>query len=419
MKLLKTLVFLLICFGVVPSVLACGTEGERPCGDGCDWYIKGYCPFCLPWCGDRKHFCHTGNHIEKEVSILTTSGELYIKEVCRKSPSPPPPPILPETASGIKVLPLPSRVETDRETFTGLEGFYAIIQLDKIDFVTPESDVVSPNRTFIIDGDGSSRPKTCTDFGEKDANGKVWKHALLNLTDWHARYRTELLINANWFDVRSPFESPNVNLCTNIFGLSVSKGRVITKADVRDKGNLLDALLMVTTKKFDTQFIKAVIVSNSEIIQYNTPQFAVSGFVILKNGVVENSSESNSPLIKFSRTAVGLSSDNKRMIIVVEQRGNFLNTKAGLNASQMAGLIKHYGANNAINLDNSGSSQLVYYVKPDDLRPKYISKKSDVIDCDDPLRVLCSADEKQEQEEGDGFVHRYRPVPNFLGFKIK
>jgi hypothetical protein len=337
---------------------------------------------------------------------------------CRKLATPPPPPT-PVVPPAIDVRELPSRLNIGAETLNAMEGYYAIIDIDRVDFVTPESDQVSPDGTYIVDVHGNSRPRTCTDIAQKDAHGQVWRDALLNLTDWHAPHSTQLLINANWFDVAPPFESPNVNLCTNMFGYAVSDDRELVAANVTDHGNLLDALVLFTTKKSSTAFIRAAIVSNAEIAQYNRPKFAVAGFIILRGGAsVQNIPSSDSPLVTFSRTAVGLSSDGKKMIIVVEQRGKFLDIKAGLTAAQMAGLLKYLGADTAINLDNSGSSQLVYYANVTDSSPKYISKPGDMVECSQHLRVPCTAAEQQLDHEGE-IVVRYRPVPNFLGIKPK
>lgn len=66
---------------------ACGDDGERPCGGSCNWYVKGTCPFCIPWCSRDPYFCHDGNELKTEVVGVLT-GEFVEVQVCRKSAAP-------------------------------------------------------------------------------------------------------------------------------------------------------------------------------------------------------------------------------------------------------------------------------------------------------------------------------------------
>lgn len=68
---------------------ACGDDGQRACGGGCTWIVKGTCPFCIPWCSRDPYFCHAGNERSTEVALLWT-GEVVEVEMCRKSAAPPP-----------------------------------------------------------------------------------------------------------------------------------------------------------------------------------------------------------------------------------------------------------------------------------------------------------------------------------------
>lgn len=390
--------------------MACGDEGQAPCGGQCDWYVKGYCPFCVPWCSRNPTYCNTGLEPHE---IFEVGDDIAVLQVCRKSNNPPAPELL---LPAIDVKALPSRIDISSETLTGVEGFVAIIHdIDRVDFVTPDSDQVAP----ILQAQAGPRPRNCPELNQKDRQGRVWQHALLNLTDWHALYPMQLLVNGNWFDVDAPFDSPNVNLCTNLRGYAVTGSRTLSEPGSTDQGNSLDALLLTVSKKSSAAVVKAAIVTNAEIAQYAVPRYAVGGFVILRDGVVMDTPSSNSPHTPLPRTAVGLSADGKKLMIVVEQRGRFTDlVRGGLTAAQLARLMKHFGANSAINLDNSGSSQFVYYNIATDAAPTYISKKGDMVLCEQALRVPCSAEERRVEQKGDD-VHRYRPVPNFLGIKAR
>jgi len=387
---------LISMFWSIP-IQACGNVGEQPCKADCMWVVRGMCPFCIPWCYRDPPYCQKG-------LVKKLSG------TCQKR-------VKPVVAQPIKVEPLPANVGLgDGGQLNGLQGYVATIQVDKVTFDTPNSE----NYAFgeIVEPDGKTEPLTCSKIDEKGHDGKVWKDALLNVTEWKASYPSNILINANWFDVTPPqFVSPHVNRCSNIRGYAVSSKTVLTDNNERDNGNLLDSLLLAATHKTSNTFYKAVIAPNAQIGDYNVPGNAVSGFIILKDGAVQTTPNSNSPNVTFARTAVGLSEDKKTMYVIVEQRGRFFDIKAGLSANQMAKLMEHYGAHTAINLDNSGSSQFAYYVDKKDIQPKYISLKGDVVECDQQLRTPCTAQELRNFDNGD-LVNRYRPVPNFLGISV-
>ena len=317
----------------------------------------------------------------------------------------------------IQVNELPEEVTADGVALSGLKGLVAIVDVAQVDFSVPNGQSVAIGGTEVL-ADGQIHGVTCADLGDKGHDGKVWKDALYNLMDWRSIHPANLLVNGNWFDVtRDEFKSSHQNRCSNLRGLSVSQGAVLSNAFTANADDLLDGLLVGTALKNNPeQNIPVAIASNAEIRSvYTAPQNAVGGFIILKEGSFVESPSSNNPEQTWSRSGVGLSEDGQTLIVIVEQRGRFLDVKEGLSARNFARLLKHYGAWTAINLDNSGSSQMVYYENNSQTEPTRRTLKGDLIDCDwENLRVPCNQEELAAEENGDD-VHRYRPVPNFLG----
>ena len=81
---------LLLLMLLPASAWACGDDGESPCGGDCQWVMKGYCPFCIPWCNRDRTFCKAGYAEQIEVSLIIT-GEIVQYPVCRRTSTLPPP----------------------------------------------------------------------------------------------------------------------------------------------------------------------------------------------------------------------------------------------------------------------------------------------------------------------------------------
>jgi len=116
---------------------------------------------------------------------------------------------------------------------------------------------------------------------------------------------------------------------------------------------------------------------------------AVGGGQIVSEGKVVSSSKM-SPSLKPNntgpRTAIGISRDGKTVVFLTIQTGP---GQTGMTAVQLAYyLLKNLNYYNAINLDNSGSSQFIFN---ENNKIKYITIEGD--------------------REG------YRPIPNFIGVK--
>lgn len=422
--------------------LACGYLYEPPCGGELKPVYVGYCPLCIPSLPRvTPIYCHRPFVPRVDTSAFNVFFNTYR---CDNPPSRPPPDLTPVPVApppvppppAIEIVALPSVVTISGGTLGGLQGYRVTIDLSRVDFITPDPDLISPNGATHL-GPATSLnpadimvPTTCADIGERGADGAVWKHALLTMRRWHDLYpAAEVMINTNWFDVTPPFTDPHRNLCTNLRGMAYTNGRMISPETLANGGQLLDALLLHTTLKGSTMPIAARIVKNADIARYNAPVSAVAGYVSMVGGNLVPTPSSNNPEKHFARTAVGLSADGSEMTMVVEQRGRFedLSSTGGLTAAEMALLLKSFGAADVINLDNSGSSQIVAFDHAGDSLPAKASLNGDIVTCDEDnalpprLKQACSVRERaiEDADDGPGLVRRDRPVPSFLGVKAK
>ncbi len=251
-------------------------------------------------------------------------------------------------------------------------------------------------------------PPTCDTLGLKDSTGRSLNTPLFSLPIWaQMNPNVRLLVNANWFDVNGPRGFPYVMPCTAINGYSVSNGKVLSSATTPDGGNLLDALVIQTPPGASTQVPS--IVRSSAIDSLTNVWQAVGGFIILDNGTaVTPPSNSGNTEIPDSRTAVGLSKDGTTMYVVVVAAGFAAGTMDGAvytsdrpkvicpspgnPTTSLICYMKQIGAYNAINLDNSGSSQFIH------------QNNGTVIDGSRPGDVDETTDD-----------NAYRPIPNFFG----
>jgi hypothetical protein len=237
----------------------------------------------------------------------------------------------------------------------------------------------------------STTPPTCATLGLQDKYSRSLGVPMFDLPTWaRMNPNLRLLVNGNWFDVLGPSGFPYVMPCTAINGYSVSNGQVISLASTPDKANLLDALVIQTTPGTTRQVPS--IVPNSGIASLSNVSQAVGGFIVVRNGAQSSyPSDSTNATFADSRTAVGLSQDGSTMYVVVVQPG-FAEPAGQITMAQLANYMISLGAYNAINLDNSGSSQFVYQSGGNVM---YKSLPGDIDD-------LTGED-------------AYRPIPNFFG----
>ncbi|QTL35466.1 phosphodiester glycosidase family protein [Pseudoalteromonas viridis] len=195
-------------------------------------------------------------------------------------------------------------------------------------------------------------------------SGKKYSFPMKTLEEWDAEFPSKVKINANWFDIQGPPGFPYVMPCTDVFGRVVSDGVELTNNLPNPNRNVYEQLDSFAVLKDNdgnqslkilphATFKNILSDSSSEKIQQ-----AVGGFIIVSKGKsvkAESIAKSTKPTATGSRSAIGLSEDGKTLYIVqVGSQGK------GLNIDQLKHLMKRIGSYTAINLDNSGSSQLIY-----------------------------------------------------------
>jgi hypothetical protein len=193
---------------------------------------------------------------------------------------------------------------------------------------------------------------------------------LYSLEEWFNQYKhggktITLMVNANWFNVLWPgaeINYPYIMPVTSTLGYAVSGGAIVTPETLKDtsKQCLFDAL--VITKNNAVQ-----IVANAQISHQTGIQEAVSGIIIVKDKQYlepqltarEVIACNNSSGTK-ARTAIGLATEGEKqkLIIMVMQPGS--RGGVGWTDRTMATEMTSRGVFEAINLDNSGSSQFLY-----------------------------------------------------------
>lgn len=229
--------------------------------------------------------------------------------------------------------------------------------------------------------------------GNQDKERRLMDTALFTLEQWNEKYPGGLKINGNWFDIKGAPGLPHIYPCTRIFGLSVSNGKFVSSYTTPDitlgEKNYLDALIIKETAL--RRIIK--IVENENIKQHteNIKQ-AISGFIILKDSkvIMELPKQSVKPGIPGARSAIGIRNerDGSQTLYVIFVQP--IERKGGITAFKLARYLKSLGATDAINLDNSGSSQMLFNT----LDGSVIKTRTE------------ERDAKQDVS--------YRPIPNFI-----
>lgn len=295
----------------------------------------------------------------------------------------------PRTNITIKKIPSTVHINTGETTITvqNLNGYYATFNLKDATFQVPNSPEVyncssnSDNKDFCP--------------------GQPYNSRLMVLKDWNKQFSSRLKMNANFFSIYN-ISKPNLRdyPCTKILGPCISDHEVIAGPTVKDIsgcldekeicqegcGNLMDAFVVLE----NPSEVRVVPNANLQaLINTNRVKHAVGGGQIIKDGKPLRTSEMSKSLKAngtMARTAIGISQDGKSIVFITIQSGFHT---SGMTGRQLALYLK-YNLNcyNAINLDNSGSSQFIFN---EDNKIKYITIKGDL--------------------EG------YRPIPNFIGVK--
>lgn len=319
----------------------------------------------------------------------------------------------------ITVERLPSRIEFEGSTriLTGIKGFAAsVTHAESADFLVPDGASIAADcgrltqyKTYACTARlpscstltaqaqscETAAPK-CNSLGITDNNNRALKFPLYTLEEWQNLYPTRLKVNANWFDINGPPNFPHISPCTDIYGYSVTQGQVVSPADnpdvVGNDRNYLDALVVIDTALPDGTTHRTLrIVKNAEIASLQHVSYAVGGFILFQDGKPQQPLPSSVKAKQTGgRTGVGLSADNQTLYFVVAQGG------PGVGQMTAADLVNYMrrvqGAATVMNLDNSGSSQLIY-------QDGSTTYKTEPGDDDTATRKV------------------YRPVPNFFGVR--
>jgi hypothetical protein len=359
--------------GTKPS-LACGLNSQQPCNEE---KVRSPC-----YDSSCYYFVRTCN-----------GPYAYINH--RKNRCDPPPSY---------TIPAPQPVSFADKGGSVTDGYYVKIDLK-------QAWIVIPNL---------SQPTTCiSNVHYPSATATVGPDSNdLTMPTWAAssEYRSRLAINGSYFEVDIPMSDPNSShsyVCTTVFGYTVSNRKLVQKEQqilvykLNEKDDVRPATLVFYTgaaaKKLHRQ---------AEIKQY--PMFpgdpekvpasfqnAISGTPLLTGGnYVGDSVAQPDPECSVPRTAAGLTADGNTLILVVINAGiNNMrceeNVNGGATLASLASYMKSLGAQDAINLDGGGSSQLYYNVPG---APPVQTKPSDYINKSNPTLY-------------------YRPVGNMLGIR--
>lgn len=257
--------------------------------------------------------------------------------------------------------------------------------------------------------------KEFKDRYKNDYAGGQFDAPLLTLQEWYQacpqNNKPELLINANWWNIWPsgvPLQDDKLKINprkfprTFLIGLSISEGELVSSHNTKDQGDVpLDVFIV------DAKTKKAAVLSNTEfdnIYRANPKSIenknAVAGFVIAKDSKLHSSPEANNNASKyFPRTGIGISQDQKNLIVIVIQN---LVKEHTVTATEFANLFLSLGCSDVINLDNSGSVELLYHGSNSFGEKVKIQTKT----CDTFV-----------DQDGLTKNNSERPKPNFIGFR--
>lgn len=242
-------------------------------------------------------------------------------------------------------------------------------------------------------------------------SGGQFDAPLLTLNEWRDNWnkghpdsdKPDLLVNANWFNVwksgipnHGEKINPREQARTYITGLSISEGKLISSHNVLDQDATgLDTIV------FDIKNKKASVISYNDIdnqisddSDFYDNKNAVSGFIILKNRTtIKTPNLNNNDINRLPRTGIGYKNNGKNIIVMSIHNAD---KSCGVTASEFASLFAELNCTDAINLDNSGSVELIYNGLGE-FGKKIVNVKTKTSD--------------------DNGTATERPKPNCLGFK--
>jgi hypothetical protein len=291
----------------------------------------------------------------------------------------------------IRTLPDFHKILSENPNRNNVNGFYAEIPL-------------SDYQTFVPNG------RNFPDRYDKHYEEGQFDAPLFTLKEWRDNWgkghpasskKPDLLINANWFNVWQSGVvnfgekiNPRTQSRTYLAGLSVSRGKLVSSHKVLDQNKIgLDTIL------FDTKHKIAALISHENIdaeLEKDPDLYknknAVSGFIILSNNATQKTPDlNNNHSNRLPRTGVGYKNNGKILIVMTIHNQD---RNCGVTAEEFADLFTALQCTDAINLDNSGSTEL-YYNGLGELGRKHVTIKTKTCDAGAPTE---------------------RPKPNCLGF---
>jgi len=379
----------------------CGGVGESPCEECAAWRPR---LFMSAECVRKLSRCKRGHRIEGNR--------------CETTPDKPP-----------RIESLPKRIELAGDVvLQNVEGFQAIVEnAPDFEYVVPDGRELPANEATIRKRAAHARAKNdvatadrlnkavqdkklrCADLGLKDSKGNPLDYSLYTLRDWAAMKHVDLAVNANWFNIDPTAFAhfPHLSPCTQIHGYSAIRETVVSDADTPDNSlgedNFLDAFLVLRERRTDGTFKRTIkIVPHARIPTSPAGVLAgVGGFILMEGGVIRSKFSSSTKLTNGARTGLAISANGRTLYLVVVQGGPD-KTKPGMTAKQLAQYLYSLGGRDAINLDNSGSSQ--FYA-------------ADFTVEGDDEETFTTATESLPGDL-DGQNNRvYRPIPTFLGLR--
>jgi hypothetical protein len=228
------------------------------------------------------------------------------------------------------------------------------------------------NDSCLVNSGITFSPKSCSDLDLKDKAGNTLDVPLYTLGEWSQIVQPVppyVMVNANWFNVGGPPSTnfPHTSPCTQIYGYSVNAGVEVSPYHRPDstQGEKLDALVitpgMSARYGYDLSILSASGIEGALRSRKLPPvRYAIGGFLIAEEGkvrAVDAIAKAAKPAASGARSAVGLSADGHTMHIVVFQN----KLSSGITAKELAlYMVKVLKDRVVLNLDNSGSSQLLY-----------------------------------------------------------
>ena len=174
------------------------------------------------------------------------------------------------------------------------------------------------------------------------------------------KYRVQVAVDANFYDTNPGGSDPDAEgLPTEVFGLQISRGQIVSAADTGPDSNGRNAAILFTTNKVPVVNFNNRPPGTSTLGIYT----AVSGFYpVLSNGVNIGAAASTSypdPYIHQPqpRTAFGLSRDRRYLYLTVID-GRQPGYSDGSTDVETAMWMQSFGAWDAVNMDGGGSTAM-------------------------------------------------------------